>query len=872
MKRFPASSPAPKTRSPRALRDGTFWTRTSSLGQKHRDVTDAAHDGKAQKALMQTLTSKERRSPRSIAMADEPMTLLSKEIDSQAQEIALPGVKLASRSRSFALRSLAQATQTITPEESRREELTELNEKVENVHAGHGDTALHRSPSRAMSITPSINSVASSHKSHHHALLKPSASTNDASSPIPPLLTADHPYGLSPLTAPGGSQPAVPERNTSSMIKSVKPEHLIVEPTEHHVLELEKIITQFGLIGGSEAHKGDKDRGIHVEQATGNQHADFVPATPASAQEPVVSDSAAINPANKSTKERASKHAPVIVDIQRSTESLDLSKTASGLSSSGGKSITPVLASGTATAVPATGMRSRPIKQAGEGRHNSWIRQLLHRSSYNDVPAPSASRLTARPARESRLVTSSSMRPDALVSTNTKNLGPPEAAEREGNPEKSSETLTKAISNIEGLLDEALLVATQAAGADRVTRLSTHKEAISSYEGDVVKLRVSKMESLTDRSDVTADRVRNRAYSVAQSGVPASSTKSSSGHIWPKAPEEGRRGSTVSTLTTARYEPAVEECDDSRDGIGPIETGLKRERTWSSGRYGAANRTPYPAASLGVSKGQSVASASAGHGHPSDTSLSASDSDESMADVEDNTEARPHTDLARVEQDHTEVYTLQDLIPVDQRLPVGSEGLSTSNPPTPARFYAGPRRVDWAVRRPSSDRLSEVGRKYFQISRKPTAIQSSDNDHESLLGSEVSRAPRLVKQSTFKGYTDGSASQQGTSQNRPASRVGAHTREPSMINLSELPAATQAKAGESPAVNDTVPSGSKISLHDRHHVSFRSGRRLSFRRLHRRQPIARDWSLPRKRFVASVVCINTAFLGLIVGIYVSMQL
>jgi hypothetical protein len=46
---------------------------------------------------------------------------------------------------------------------------------------------------------------------------------------------------------------------------------------------------------------------------------------------------------------------------------------------------------------------------------------------------------------------------------------------------------------------------------------------------------------------------------------------------------------------------------------------------------------------------------------------------------------------------------------------------------------------------------------------------------------------------------------------------------------------------------------------------------FNYRRLHRRQPIARNWSTGKKRLTATIACINTALLGIIVGIYVSMQ-
>ena len=60
---------------------------------------------------------------------------------------------------------------------------------------------------------------------------------------------------------------------------------------------------------------------------------------------------------------------------------------------------------------------------------------------------------------------------------------------------------------------------------------------------------------------------------------------------------------------------------------------------------------------------------------------------------------------------------------------------------------------------------------------------------------------------------------------------------------------------------------SDYTLIDRHHFSIHEPHDFSLSRSHRRAPIARDWSTSRKRFVATVTCITTAFMGLIIGIY-----
>ena len=55
----------------------------------------------------------------------------------------------------------------------------------------------------------------------------------------------------------------------------------------------------------------------------------------------------------------------------------------------------------------------------------------------------------------------------------------------------------------------------------------------------------------------------------------------------------------------------------------------------------------------------------------------------------------------------------------------------------------------------------------------------------------------------------------------------------------------------------------------RKHISLREGQGFSLGRYHRRQPIAREWNTHRKRIAATIACMNTVFVGLIAGIYVS---
>jgi hypothetical protein len=53
------------------------------------------------------------------------------------------------------------------------------------------------------------------------------------------------------------------------------------------------------------------------------------------------------------------------------------------------------------------------------------------------------------------------------------------------------------------------------------------------------------------------------------------------------------------------------------------------------------------------------------------------------------------------------------------------------------------------------------------------------------------------------------------------------------------------------------------------HISLGPNQDISLGRHHHRQPIAREWQTVRKRIIATIACLNTVFIGLIVGIYVS---
>ncbi len=84
------------------------------------------------------------------------------------------------------------------------------------------------------------------------------------------------------------------------------------------------------------------------------------------------------------------------------------------------------------------------------------------------------------------------------------------------------------------------------------------------------------------------------------------------------------------------------------------------------------------------------------------------------------------------------------------------------------------------------------------------------------------------------------------------------------------PSAPQDKIPPSERDANTAASGQiqgGISLRGRSHVSLRGYQGFSLARSHKRKPVARDWSDVRKRFAASVACISTALIGVLIGIY-----
>ena len=127
--------------------------------------------------------------------------------------------------------------------------------------------------------------------------------------------------------------------------------------------------------------------------------------------------------------------------------------------------------------------------------------------------------------------------------------------------------------------------------------------------------------------------------------------------------------------------------------------------------------------------------------------------------------------------------------------------------------------------------------------------------------------------------SDGSAlsfSGESTFQRHMTGQSGPPYQQPGSIGPGKLPAQDTITTLRSPRTTKSQDDDSSIrgsaqprpNLKKMHHFSIRGPPGgFSLRHSHRRAPIARDWSDTRKRFVALVTCLNTALLGIIIGIY-----
>ncbi|MCJ1309477.1 hypothetical protein MMC25_003137 [Agyrium rufum] len=157
-----------------------------------------------------------------------------------------------------------------------------------------------------------------------------------------------------------------------------------------------------------------------------------------------------------------------------------------------------------------------------------------------------------------------------------------------------------------------------------------------------------------------------------------------------------------------------------------------------------------------------------------------------------------------------------------------------------------------------------------QIQQRTSSIKLHDHPqlrntlHDSELG-RIDSSDDSYDQSSFTGLSPSQSNEPGGLLRRgdqPSSAPGALAQHDTITSLrgpSTMPQGND-------VINITNPQ-ERPSLKNVHHFSIRGPQGFSFRHSHKRAPIARDWSPRRKRYVAAVTCINTALLGILIGVY-----
>ncbi|KAL8764099.1 MAG: hypothetical protein Q9184_000241 [Pyrenodesmia sp. 2 TL-2023] len=461
---------------------------------------------------------------------------------------------------------------------------------------------------------------------------------------------------------------------------------------------------------------------------------------------------------------------------------------------------------------------------------SSWMRQLLGR---NSAPAMGQTppNLTARPHYRSRKVTEDVNLQRSRTQPAQANQVPADLDQPKG-----PQSFTRAITDLEGLLQQALHIAGQA----------NNKNPAADPSSKPSLKPVSPVQTFrTAPQDATA---RETSYESSSSSDGESSSDSSG------LDEEQNR--TTIPVKYGRHGDHVTVVEP--DEADHYHSQFKSHR----------HATPYPSALLDSSRNPS-SSADTRYEPPKDKT-----GGEKSRTL---TVPGPHMIKADKPSGPT-LSPLQITIqgdPVDvKNVLLNQVGVASSSVDT----------ADWAVKR----QPTSASRRYSAATKPDNTTQASWPPQPSVEHSQGSilreRRPSktAVPAENISMYSDLKSFSSGDDKepiayfsDRPASNL--HNRSaPQRKKVDEArappPRATPWEDTLSPLPSDLGGRGpgsdpKSLDLKHRHHFSIREPKMFRLDRSHKRSPIARDWSISKKRWVALVACINTALMGLIIGIY-----
>ncbi|PPJ55471.1 hypothetical protein CBER1_08040 [Cercospora berteroae] len=133
----------------------------------------------------------------------------------------------------------------------------------------------------------------------------------------------------------------------------------------------------------------------------------------------------------------------------------------------------------------------------------------------------------------------------------------------------------------------------------------------------------------------------------------------------------------------------------------------------------------------------------------------------------------------------------------------------------------------------------------------------------------ASRVPSRPLRRAQAGLQNGSRSAEPllAANDQPLSTAAANLPPAAGTMSSTLPAKTFKPARVPTASSDAEAVDLSLKHPRLNHISVKEGEEYYLRRHHRPEPIAREWSLTRKRLTSFIACLNTIFVGLIAGIY-----
>ncbi|KAK4226492.1 hypothetical protein QBC38DRAFT_528798 [Podospora fimiseda] len=162
----------------------------------------------------------------------------------------------------------------------------------------------------------------------------------------------------------------------------------------------------------------------------------------------------------------------------------------------------------------------------------------------------------------------------------------------------------------------------------------------------------------------------------------------------------------------------------------------------------------------------------------------------------------------------------------------------------------------------------------FSFSQKPGTTPTRVNEEEEHRGVVLGKAVPVsvpmegVKRSGAWGFDGSNDCEEEQEEDEELLRRSAQTDGVSASeDLGPLPQFPMPPSSFRQDIEPENALSRRIDLRGKAHVSLRGYQGFNLARVYKRHPVARDWSTIRKRFTATVACLSTAGVGILIGIY-----